>query len=133
MTKDKLIDQASNRLQFAITILVFFLVVFPEIGKAGAILVVAYIVDYIFFEIIKGKIEPKGLRLINHLLLAGVGSFIIPLIIIAMSTREGIVPMWQGYIILGSAFGSVIALTFIPVVILVSLIVLAFLNRNKRV
>jgi hypothetical protein len=126
-----MINKIENRLQFIITILVFFLVIFPKPLLVGCILVAAYVLDYIIFAIVSEKIDEKWLRRINYLVLTGIGSYIFPLTLIALSTQNGIMSWWQWYAWVTPTFISILLMALVPVALLVILLVLGIDWRNK--
>ncbi|MCX6719424.1 MAG: hypothetical protein NTZ38_03565 [Candidatus Taylorbacteria bacterium] len=129
-TKERTTDKIETRLQFTITILTFFLVLFPVQQLAGCIVVAAYVIDYIIFAVRSDKISEKHLRWINVSILIGIGSYIIPLAILALSTQDKTIPFWQVYIWMTSTYASMVIMIIAPIAILVELF--AFGINRKR-
>lgn len=121
--KDRLVDKIEVRLQFALVIVIFFLTVFPDsLLPGGSILVVGYIINYIFFAVRGDKIKDKYLRVINIITLVGMGSFVIPLTLLALSTQKGVLPAWEAYTWMGSSLISILLMFVAPLSLLVVLV-----------
>src|SRR3984885_14009520 len=89
----ELTTQIENRLQFLITISIFFPVLlysfFQTFGESekdsnaillkAASLVFVYLIDYILFLIVKKDIGDKRMRWLNILVIVGIASFILPI------------------------------------------------------
>ena len=122
-TQEKMIDKIENRLQFLITILIFFLAVFPNIELQGCILVVFYIIDYILFTTLGKKMSEKRLTYLNTILFIGIGSYIIPLTVLALSAKNAIVPVWQGYTWMALIFISIWFMILVPLILLIMILI----------
>jgi hypothetical protein len=120
--KEKLADKIEVRLQFIITILTFFIVIIKELEQKGCILVAVYIIDYIFFTRVSNTINEKYLQWIDTTVLVGIGTFIIPLAVIALSTQGGTMPLFIGYSWLVMISASILLLVTIPIILLIMLI-----------
>jgi hypothetical protein len=127
--KEKMIEKIETRLQFVVVILVFFLSIFPNSLVSGSILIVAYIIDYIFFAKLGDRLNEKHLKWLNNMVLIGIASYIIPLTLMALSTQKGTIPLWQGYTLMGVTYVSIFLMIWIPVIILVMLL---FLGINWK-
>lgn len=77
-----------NNLQLLITVSIFFLTIFESVRLGGCILVVGYIANYIVFELKEKRYTISNLTWIRRLLLIGLGSYAIPLFILALSTQD---------------------------------------------
>ena len=118
---DRLTDKIEIRLQFVAVILVFFLTVFEKSLFAGCIIVALYVVDYIFFVSVAERLQEKILKWVNISTLVGIGSFVIPLTMIALSTHGGNIPVWEAYTWMGSSLVSIVCMFIAPLALLILL------------
>ncbi|MEK7641708.1 MAG: hypothetical protein AAB365_01820 [Patescibacteria group bacterium] len=125
VSKDRLIDRIETRLQFTITILVLFLAlsINQNISLSGCIIVVAYVVDYIFFAILGDKLSERALKFTNTWVVIGIASYIIPLTLAALSTQNNTLSGWQVYFWGGSTIVSFILMLSVPLIVLASIII----------
>lgn len=96
----ELILEIRNKIQFITTIAIFFSgVVYyffniydkdnaNKIALSCASLVIIYLLSYIFFDLLKNRINGKFLELINILTLAGIGIFVFPILYLASLKNE---------------------------------------------
>lgn len=96
-SKERLAEKVENRLQFVITISVFFGALLynffkftntNELDSNGIVLqesslVVVFICSYLLFSIYSKKIPVKWLKRLDHLVLFSVGCFVFPMIVMA--------------------------------------------------
>lgn len=111
---EKTIAQIENRLQFVVTLNVFFVTLMYGISILagntesisqnssiqGSLIVFFYLLNYVVFEIWGKKMKEKGLKWINGSVLAGIACFVVPILFIALSTAKSqpVVPAWIAYI-----------------------------------
>ena len=95
-------NAVESRIQFATTIAIFFPSVVYGLSKIAGnseqstnetvlnlgIVIVAYIVDYVFFQILKSWMTEKWLKTIDVMTLIGIASFIVPILLIAVYKNE---------------------------------------------
>ena len=128
---DKLISKIESRLQFVITVLTIFLFAFPTLNPSGYIIVVVYIITYILFAIFDTRINEKWLKQINTVVLIGIGSFLIPLTLVALTGINATMPLWQAYTWLGSTLISTFLMLSAPIVLIILILTTGIKARNK--
>ena len=125
-----IISEIESRLQFITTIAIFFpaMVYYffnamkdskydsTEVTLGYTILVGAYLLDYVIFEIKKNKLSEKYLRYINRSLLFGIAFFIVPIIVMASKIYE-LSPI-LGFVLPLSLLGVLITPLFISMIFL---------------
>lgn len=123
--KEDLIKKIENNLRFVITISIFFLTIFPESRLAGSIIVVGYIIDYIGFQFRTKTLTVRNLKWIETSLLIGIGSYVVPLGIMAFSTQN--IPLsqfgiWTWH---ASLFTSIWIIVCMPAITLAMIVLLS--------
>ncbi|MES2471133.1 MAG: hypothetical protein V4526_02800 [Patescibacteria group bacterium] len=126
-SENKLIGKIENNLRFIITISIFFLALIPESKLVGAIIIAGYIANYIVFEIRSNKFSSRNLKWISTSLFVGIGSYAIPLSIIALSTQNYLFPSWELSVLKALIFISMLIIVLLPAS---TLVMTCFLSRN---
>jgi hypothetical protein len=119
---EELVKKVENNLRFIITITIFFLSIFPEIRLEGCVLIVAYIFNYIAFEVrVKNLIE-ENLRWIKNLLYIAISSYVIPLTVVALSTQKTTIGSLEFLTFKAGIITSMVGIMFIPTIILIVIV-----------
>jgi hypothetical protein len=124
-----------NYLQFVITVSIFFLAVFPNVAPVGYILIVAYLLCFLVFELRNKEYTLRNLRWINTGLLFGVTAYIIPLLLLAYSSQDIILYGWGLVSVRTALYISMIMITAIPAIIFVMICFLSgdtFGGKNNK-
>ena len=127
-TKEDFVKNIEDNLRFIITISIFFLTLLPEGKFQGCFFIAAYIINYIIFEIRINKFGIRNLKWIKTSLFVGIGSYIIPLSVVAFSTQNEFFSSIGTYIfIMATAFISMLAIVSIPAI---TLVMVSFLSEK---
>jgi len=126
-----LITEIQNRIQFLVMIAIFFPAVVyyffniydksnaDKIALSYAWLVAAYLLTYIFFEILKNKIKIIFLRVINILTLVGVSTFLLPITQLSLiGTQSSVLLFIMQILVKISLYGLIIVPVGLLIIIL---------------
>ncbi len=136
----ELISEIRNRIQFLVTIAIFFSGVLyyffnvfdknnaSRIALQYALIVIFYLLSYFFFELFKNKINKTFLAFINVLTLLGVVVFIIPIFYLGVLKNE-----LSGFIDIILFNISIWGLFIIPALIFLTICIACVLPTKKLV
>ena len=126
-----LIAEIENKIQFLVMIAIFFPAVVyyffniydksnaDKIALSYAWLVAAYLLTYIFFEILKNKIKIIFLRVINILTLVGVSTFLLPITQLSLiGTQSSVLLFIMQILVKISLYGLIIVPVGLLIIIL---------------
>lgn len=130
---NQFISIIESRLQFVITITTVFVVAMPDISPQGYTLVLVYLITYLVFAGLASKLAACWLKWINISILIGIGSFMIPFLVIASSKSTELIPNWQIYMWKGSALLSIGAMMVAPFLVIILTIIGSYFAKSSRV
>ncbi|MCC2630199.1 MAG: hypothetical protein K0S38_8 [Candidatus Paceibacter sp.] len=131
-SQKKLKAQIESRLQFVITILVFFLALIPNATLPGGILVALYVFIYFLFAWHENLLLEKHLHFVNKSVLLSIASFILPITVLSIS-YTGVTPTWLAGLTMKSLmFLSMWALVLIPFFVLLYIAFQLTINDFKK-
>lgn len=136
----ELIKEIENRLQFVITISIFFLALisyfFKSLGeneskindmlRSWGGIIVFYLLSYLFFEFFKREIRGKFLKVLDFSLLIGIFAFVMPIAVLCTKEFKSFSIIESANIFLFKT--SLYALPLISILILFAIIIFYILS-----
>lgn len=137
--KKELISEVQQRIQFLVLVAIFlsglFYNFFNKYAKyesdnfvlSFGVIIAIYFSIYILFEITKNKISDKFLKILDVVILVGIGFFVIPILFLGLVDK---LPNLS-FILLIYKFGLWGVILIIPAIILFILALFIFTPKNK--